>query len=100
MFQTQIVEKIKTHVLCSATFFFPKNCAVNEKLWKNIVDRSKPQMTIWSMRIACWILKATHAVYVMLIAFPLQQCLHERASLLRYTYFACFVLSPDDCNAQ
>jgi len=27
----------------------------------------------------------------MLIAFPMQQWLHERASMLRYTYTACFV---------
>jgi len=27
----------------------------------------------------------------MLIAFPLQQRLHERASALRYTYIACLV---------
>ena len=39
------------------------------------------------MRIACWIPKATntHSQYVILIAFPLQQWLHERASVLRYT---------------
>jgi len=27
----------------------------------------------------------------ILIAFPLQQWLHERASMLRYTYIACHV---------
>jgi hypothetical protein len=50
-------------------------------------------MTIWRMRIACWIPKATnkHTGYVILIAFPLQQWLHERASLLLYTYIPCFV---------
>ena len=44
-------------------------------------------MTIWRMFIACWIPKATntHTVYITLIAFPLHQWLHERASLLRYT---------------
>jgi len=26
---------------------------------ENIVERCGPQMTIWSMRIACWITKAT-----------------------------------------
>jgi hypothetical protein len=48
-------------------------------------------MTIWRMRIACWVPKATntHSQYVILIAFPLQQWLQERASLLRYTYIAC-----------
>ena len=46
------------------------------------------------MRIACWINKAkeTNSEYVMLIAFPLQQWLHERASLLRYTYSTLPVL--------
>jgi hypothetical protein len=40
----------------------------------------------WRMRIACWITKAagTHSEYVMLIDFPRQQWLSERASLLRY----------------
>jgi len=38
-------------------------------------------MTIWRIRIACWIPKAadTHLEYVILIAFPLQQWLYERA---------------------
>jgi hypothetical protein len=92
MFQTKVVEKIKTHILCSVTF---ENRAVCEIMWKNIVDWGRPQMTIWRMRIACWIPKATnsHTPYVILIAFPLQQWLHRRASLLRYTYIACLVPS-------
>ena len=46
------------------------------------------------MRIACWIPKATdtHSEYVILIAFPQQQLLQERASVLRYTYTARLVL--------
>ena len=58
---------------------------------KNIVGLGRPQMTIWRMRIACWIPKATDipSEYVILIAFPLQQWSHERASMLRYTYIAC-----------
>ena len=47
-------------------------------------------MTVRRMRIACWIPKATnthtHSEYVMLIAFPVQLCLQERVSTLRYTY--------------
>ena len=43
-------------------------------------------MTIWRMRIACWIPKAinTHSEYVILITFPLQQWFHDSASLLRH----------------
>jgi hypothetical protein len=51
-------------------------------------------MTIRRMRIAGWIPQATntHLEYVILIAFPLQEWLHERASILRYTYIACLLL--------
>jgi hypothetical protein len=40
------------------------------------------------MRIACRITKGTdtHSEYVMLIAFPRQQWIRERVSVLRYTY--------------
>jgi hypothetical protein len=33
--------------------------------------------------------KNTHSEYVIRIAFPLQQRLHDNASMLRYTYTAC-----------
>jgi hypothetical protein len=56
---TKIVEKIKTHILCSTTFFF-ENRAVYEMMWYNILQPERSQMTIWRMRIACWITKATN----------------------------------------
>jgi hypothetical protein len=61
MFQTKAVEKIKTHFLFSNFFF--ENRAVYEVMWKNMVQRGGPQMTISRTRIACWIPKAanTHA---------------------------------------
>jgi len=71
--------------------FFPDNRVVCEIMWKNILERCRPQMTIWRMRIACWIPKATdtHLQHVILIVFPLQQWLNESASMLRYTHSAC-----------
>jgi len=50
------------------------------------------------MRFPCWIPKATnaHSEQAVLIAFPLQQWLHERASMLRYTYIACLVFSKNE----
>jgi hypothetical protein len=56
--------------------------------WKNTVHPARPQMKIWRMRIAYWVHKATnsHSEYVLIIAFSLQQWLHERASMLRYIY--------------
>jgi hypothetical protein len=35
----------------------------------------------------------THSKYVILIAFPRQQCFRERTSVLRYTYIASLVQS-------
>ena len=50
-------------------------------------------MTIQHMHTACWIPKAidTHSEYVILIAFPLKQQLHEHTSVLSYTHIACLV---------
>jgi hypothetical protein len=49
------------------------------------------------MRFACWITKATdtHSEYVIFIGFELQQWLHERLSMLRYTYIDCLVEITD-----
>ena len=40
MFQKNVLEKLKTHVLISVTFF-PENLAVYEMMWSD-----KPQMTV------------------------------------------------------
>ena len=73
MFQKEVVEEIKTHILCSVFFFF-EICAVYEKMWPNIVELDRPQMTIWLTRIACWIPKATntHSEHVILFVCPLK----------------------------
>jgi hypothetical protein len=73
--------------------FFSEDRTVYEIMWKNVVQPDRPQMTIWRMRISCWTPKATntHSQYVILIAFPRQKWLCERASMLRYTYIACLV---------
>ena len=65
-------------------FFFLENHAVYKIMWKNIIERGRPQTTMRRMRIARWIHKATntHSQYVILIAFVLQQWLHERALIL------------------
>jgi len=59
-------------------------------MWENIVELGRPHMTILRIRIACWIPKATntHSQYVIIIAYPLQQWLHEHVSLLLCTYIA------------
>ena len=52
------------------------------------------------MRFTCWLTKATdtHLEYIILIAFPRQKWLREGASVLRYMYTVCRVLSPGECR--
>jgi len=49
-----VTDKIKVHILCSVMrfFFFEKHLAVYEIMWRNIVERGRPQTAIWRMRIA------------------------------------------------
>jgi len=49
----------------SVNIFFFENRAVCDVMWKNIVERSRPQMTAWRMRIACWIPKATNTLRIL-----------------------------------
>jgi hypothetical protein len=41
MSQPEVVQNIKTHILCSVNFFF-ENCAVFEIVWKNTVKSDRP----------------------------------------------------------
>jgi hypothetical protein len=45
MFQTKVVEKVKTHILCSVTFF-SEIVAFYEVMWRNMVEPERPQMTV------------------------------------------------------
>jgi len=49
-------------------YFFSEIVPVYEIMWKNSVESDRLQMTIWRMRIACWIPKAknTNSEYVIL----------------------------------
>ena len=86
----KLVEKIKSHILCSITFFFLENLAVYEIMPKNTVETDRPQTTIWRMWIACWTPKAknTSSEYIIFITIRLQQWLHERTSVLSCRYIA------------
>ena len=55
MFQTKVIEKIKTRILCSVTFFFffLENRAVYEIMWKNTVEPGRPQMTYNTAHAHC-----------------------------------------------
>jgi hypothetical protein len=96
MFQTKVVEKIKTHILCSITFFRNSCC-----LWDNVekygtARQATDGIMIRRMHLACWVTKATdtHSEYVILIAFPRQQWLRERFSMWRLCVhcLSCYLL--------
>jgi hypothetical protein len=87
----EIVGKIKTDILCLVTCFWKSS-----HLWDNVeIYGSVGQVTygniIQHIGFACWINKAidTHLEYIILIAYPRQQWLHECASTLLYIYIAC-----------
>jgi hypothetical protein len=93
MFQTKVVHKIKTHILCSITFS-RKSCRLGDNVEKfRTARQTTDDNIIRHIRFARSITKATdtHSEYVILIAFPRQQFLRERASILRYPYSACLV---------
>jgi hypothetical protein len=97
--EKKIAEKIKMHISCSVTFLF-ENRAAYEIMWQNIVDRGRPQVTIWRKCIVCWTPKATnrHSEYVILTASPQQQWSHERATMLRYTFIAGLGVQYINCT--
>jgi hypothetical protein len=59
--QTKSRENQNTYFMFSKFHFFFETPEVYGVMWKNIVERGRPQMTIWRMRIACWITKSTNA---------------------------------------
>ena len=49
-----------THFVFNDVPPHPENHAVYEIMLKYIVEPDSPQMTIWRMRVACWIPRATN----------------------------------------
>ena len=87
MYYKTVVEEI--YIFCAQSLFF-ENHTVYDVMQENVLELGSPPMTVRRMRIACWIPRVTntHSEYVILIAVILQRRLHERASLLHYTYIA------------
>jgi len=78
------------------TFYVQK---FSRKLWDNVekygtAGPATDDNIVWCMRTACRITKATntYSEYVILIAFPLQQWLHERASVLLYMFIDFLIM--------
>ena len=52
MLRKNVVEKFRTHILCSINFFFA-NHAICDTMLENIVKPGTPRITKWRMCIAC-----------------------------------------------
>ena len=79
---TKSCRENRNNVLCSVTFF-PDNHAIYEIMSKNIAE-PESQQTIWSMRTAWWITKATRAQAHALASTPTPT--HTHAHAQKYTY--------------
>jgi len=93
MFQTKVVEKIKTHMLRSVTF--SKIVPFMRKCGKILQSGAGHRWQYGACALHAGYLRLqihTHSDSVILIALPLQQWSHESASMLRYAYIASLVL--------
>ena len=86
MLHTVVLDKIKTHILCSNLFL---KSSVYE-MWKNVTESDRPQMTtIRRIRIAYRINGYRHKIRICnTYCFRQPQWLCERVSMVRYTYIA------------
>ena len=74
MFETEFVQKTKTHILCSKTFEQKNSCHLRDTVDKygRAGEASDDNITR-STRIVCWITEAAtdaNSEFVRLIAFP------------------------------
>ena len=74
MFQTNFVQKIKTHILCSIPFFSKIVTFMRYVEKYKTAGHVTEGNIIWRMRFSCWVNKATktHSEYVILTVFPWQ----------------------------
>jgi hypothetical protein len=116
-FPEKLVDKIKTHILCSITFF-----RKSHRLWDNAEKYGAARgatnnVTIWRIRVACRISKATctyahahayapghsharmharaHTQICNTYCFSTATMIRERVSMLRFTYIACLVTTDE-----
>jgi hypothetical protein len=106
MFQTKVVDKIKTHILCSITFF-RKSCCVwgNVEEYGRVRQATDDNMTQKKMCFAFWKTNARIQTHTLNIQYLL--LLHSKNGymnapqcyvictlpMLRYMYIACLVFN-------
>jgi len=90
-YRKKVVEKIKTNIWCSVSFFSRKSC----RLWDNVekyyrAGQATDDNITGRMCFACCIPKATdtHSRYVILVAFPRQKMVSRtRLNVILYLHY-------------
>jgi hypothetical protein len=80
--------------------FFPlKSCRLRDNVEKyGRAGQATDEDITRSMWLACWVTKATDFEYVILIGFPRQRWLGERALTSRYSYIASLLYVKLKCH--
>jgi hypothetical protein len=90
-------ENQNTHFMLS-NFFFKENRPIYEIVWRNIVRPVKQQLTLWRLRIACWIPGATntHWEYIIPLFLSTATVIARKRLIItsRVACIACLVLNP------
>jgi len=99
MFQTKVVEKIKTHIFCSVTYPPPQSCHLFDIVEKycRAGQATDDNMAHVQCMLDTKAYKYTHSCCVILIALPPQQWLQKHTSLLHYTLSLLFLFQIADC---
>jgi len=94
IFHTDLVDKTKTHILCSVTFF-SENRVVCETIGRDIVEPDRPQTKIQHGTSVCVLdnqgYKYTLTICSIFCFSTAKKWLHESSSILGHTYIACNV---------
>ena len=99
MFRTEVVENIKTHILCPVTFFFLKSCRLCNYVEKySRAGQAADNNMVDEHCMGTRDYRHTLTEYIIIItAFPQQQWLHEGSKMLRYTCIACLSSNFELC---
>ena len=88
----KVVKEIKTHILCSITLY--ESRAICEIMWKNILERGRPQMTIWRWAMCAGYLRLhthththTHTLSLSLSLSLTHTHTHTHTHTMCNTYF-------------
>jgi hypothetical protein len=91
MFHTKVVQKIKTHILCSVTFFFENRTVYG--IMENIVERGRPEMAICALQ-AGYLRLQTHAHNIRyILLFHGNNGYANAPQWCVYRHIACLLLS-------